>query len=79
MFLYVFHVLNSYCYQYLSRLPPKSAPLLVRSAVDATGFLAIAASFFMYPFVLSCSLHTWFSFPNQSTCMYSSVRHHVFV
>ncbi|XP_042151805.1 golgin subfamily A member 6-like protein 2 [Oncorhynchus tshawytscha] len=51
----------------------------LRSAVDVTSFLAIAAPFFMYPFVLTCSLHTWFSFPIQSTCMYSSVPHRVFV
>jgi hypothetical protein len=36
-----------------------SAPLLVRrrSVIDITGFLAIAAPFFIYPFVLSC-FHT---------------------
>ena len=41
----------------------------LRSAVDVTGFLAIAAPFFIFPFVLSCSLHTWFSFANHTACI----------
>ena len=31
-----------------------------RSAVDVTGFLAIAAPILNYPFLLSCSLNNWF-------------------
>jgi hypothetical protein len=55
----------------------KSAPLLVRAAFDVTGFLAIAAP--LSCIHLFCSLNTWFSFPSQSTCIYSSVPLHVFV
>ena len=57
----------------------KSAPLLVRAAIDVTVFLAIAAPFLIFPFVLSCFIHTWFSFHNHTACIQSSVPFHVFV
>ena len=40
-----------------------------RSAIDITSFLAIAPPFLIYPFVLSCFIHTWFSFHNHTTCI----------
>ena len=72
--LFLFSLFFLHC-RHLSRLPPESVPLLVWAGFGGRRqlLLAIAAPFFIYPFVLSCSLHTWFSFPNQTSCIYSSV------
>ena len=41
----------------VSRLPPKSVPLLVRSAVDVIGFLAIADPLFIFHLFCPCLTH----------------------
>ena len=50
-----------------------------RPVLDFTGFLAIAAPCFIDPFALSCSLHSWLSFPTHTAYIYSSVHLHVFL
>ena len=46
----------------LSRLPPKSVPLLVRVAVGVTGLLAIVDPLFIFHLFCLVFLQTWFSF-----------------
>ena len=51
-----------------------------RSEVYITGFLAIAAPCSHCSICFVFSLHTWFTFPNHTACIYSSVSpSHVFV
>ena len=63
----------------LSRLPPKSFPLLVHAAVGVTSLLAIIDPLLIFHLFCLVFLHTWFSFPSLIVVYLSLCSPHVCV
>ena len=62
------YCIREYCVVYqnsLSRLPPKSVPLLVRAAVDVTGLHAIATPPLIFHLFCLVFLYTGFTSPHN--------------